>query len=555
MKNTKPIKIKRCLISLSDKTNLVEIAQFLESRDVEIISTGGTYQKLLDANIKVKSIEQFTGFPEILDGRVKTLHPKVHGALLAISDNEVHKFQTLANNIESIDLLIVNLYPFAETVATTSDSDLIIENIDIGGPAMIRSTAKNFDYKLVITSPDCYQLLQSKMIEGNNSVDLDFRREMAAKAFENIANYDIAIASWFTKFAKNNAESLPSNNSCNFASNLKLDLNLKQQLRYGENSHQQAAIYQYPNKNLGIVNAKQLQGKELSYNNFADADSAFNLILELSTQGQFADKNFADKNFADKNVADKNVACAIIKHNNPCGVAIANNPNTAYQKAFNADSKSAFGGIVAINSLVDATLATEIVKTFYEVIIANAFTEDALKIFFNKKNLRLLQTDFLPTDDLDIKSISGGLLIQDRNMLRINKEDLKLASLYPIDSAYLNQLIFALQVAKHIKSNAIAVVADYQTIGLGVGQTNRVDSCKIACDKANDFSQLYNISAKKILASDAFLPFADNVDIAANHNIDCIVATSGSIRDPEVIERANHYKLPLYFIPSRHFKH
>lgn len=554
MKNTKPIKIKRCLISLSDKTNLVEIAQFLESRDVEIISTGGTYQKLLDANIKVKSIEKFTGFPEILDGRVKTLHPKVHGALLAINDNEVHKAQTLANNIESIDLLIVNLYPFVETVATTSDPDAIIENIDIGGPAMIRSTAKNFDYKLVITSPDCYQLLQSKMIEGNNYVDLDFRREMAAKAFENIANYDIAIANWFTKFAKNNAksfaESLPSNNSYKFASNLKLDLILKQQLRYGENSHQQASIYQYPNNNLGIVNAKQLHGKELSYNNFADADSAFNLVLELSAQGQFANKEFADKKFA-----DKKFACAIIKHNNPCGVAIANNPTTAYQKAFNADSKSAFGGIVAINSLIDATLATEIVKTFYEVIIAKAFTEDALKIFFNKKNLRLLQTDFLPTDDLDIKSISGGLLIQDRNMLRINKEDLKLASLYPLDSAYLDQLIFALQVVKHIKSNAIAVVADYQTIGLGVGQTNRVDSCKIACDKANDFSQLHNISAKKILASDAFLPFADNVDIAANHNIDCIVATSGSIRDPEVIERANHYKLPLYFIPSRHFKH
>jgi phosphoribosylaminoimidazolecarboxamide formyltransferase/IMP cyclohydrolase len=544
MKNTKPIKIKRCLISLSDKTNLVEIAKFLESREVEIISTGGTYQKLLDANIKVKSIEQFTGFPEILDGRVKTLHPKVHGALLEISDNEIHKVQKLANNIESIDLLIVNLYPFVETVATTSDPDAIIENIDIGGPAMIRSTAKNFNYKLVITSPDCYQLLQSKMTEGNNSVDLDFRREMAAKAFENIANYDIAIANWFTKFAKNNAksfaESVPSNNSCKFASNLKLDLNLKQQLRYGENSHQQAAIYQYPNNNLGIVNAKQLHGKELSYNNFADADSAFNLVLELSAQEQFADKKFS---------------CAIIKHNNPCGVAIANNPTTAYQKAFNADSKSAFGGIVAINSLVDATLATEIIKTFYEVIIAKDFTEDALKIFFNKKNLRLLQTDFLPTDDLDIKSISGGLLIQDRNMLRINNEDLKLASLYPLDSAYLDQLIFALQVVKHIKSNAIAVVADYQTIGLGVGQTNRVDSCKIACDKANEFSQLHSISAKKILASDAFLPFADNVDIAASNNIDCIVATSGSVRDPEVIERANHYKLPLYFIPSRHFKH
>lgn len=506
-------KISRCLISVSDKSGIVELAQKLVAQKIEIISTGGTHKLLQQNQIPVKEIFEFTDFPEIMDGRVKTLHPKVHGALLGILDDKKHQQQAQENGILSIDLLVVNLYPFVETVARTSDENEIIENIDIGGPAMIRSASKNFAYKTVITSSQQYQGLAAELEKNSGATSFKFRKKMAAEAFKNIADYDVAIADWFS--------CAPRQYTLNGA--------LKQTLRYGENSHQQAAVYS--TNNSGIVNATQIQGKELSYNNLNDADAAYNLVLEFDQP-----------------------ACAVIKHANPCGAAIDATIVGAYVKALNSDPKSAFGGIVALNREVDESLAQELAKIFYEVIIAPKFSDKAQEILATKKNLRLLVADFKKDAARQVKSVSGGFLVQDLDQKKITKNDLKQVSKKSASDSEIDQLIFAMSVCKHVKSNAIVVVSDSQTIGLGVGQTSRVDACEIACKKSAEFLSEKK-SAEKFLASDAFFPFADNIEIAAKYGVKAIIAPGGSVRDEEVIAKADEKGIALYFIETRHFKH
>lgn len=513
-------KIKRALISVSDKSGIVELASFLTKNNVEIISTGGTYKILKDNNIKVKDISDFTGFPEIMDGRVKTLHPKVHGALLGVLDDENHLKQAKENDIESIDLVIINLYPFVETVNKGASHEDIIENIDIGGPSMIRSAAKNHAFKTVITAASDYQLLVEEMLANEGATTFAFRQNLARKAFNLTANYDSAISSYFGKYLNDN-----------FSSKLDLAATLKQELRYGENGHQKAAIYSFDfNKNSGIANAIQLQGKELSYNNFNDADAAFNLVLEFNDP-----------------------ACVIIKHANPCGVAIDDNIKVAFDKALNCDPKSAFGGIVALNRDVDAALAEEISKIFFEVIIAPKFSDEAKSVLSSKKNLRLLEVNLNSDQTKQIKSISGGVLVQDQDDKKIRIEDLKLVSKKSASKEQLKELLFAMAICKHVKSNAIVITQNLQAIGVGCGQTSRVDSVEIACKKVDNFTN--QNKSGLVLASDAFFPFADGLEFAANFGVKAFIAPSGSIRDNEVIEAANKHDVALYFIDSRHFKH
>jgi phosphoribosylaminoimidazolecarboxamide formyltransferase/IMP cyclohydrolase len=508
-------KISRCLISVSDKSGIVELSQKLQEQGVEIISTGGTFKLLRENNIAAKEISDVTKFPEMMDGRVKTLHPIVHGGLLAVLDNENHVAAAKEHGIESIDLLIVNLYPFVETVAKTSDEEVIIENIDIGGPAMVRSASKNFAFKTVITDSSQYSDLIAQMDENSGATSFEFRKTLAAAAFKNIADYDLAISNWFNK------------------SEFSLLGSLKEELRYGENSHQKAAIYS--NSDSGIVNAKQLQGKSLSYNNMNDADAAYNLVLEFEHPG-----------------------CTIIKHANPCGTATADNLLNAYKKALACDSKSAFGGIVALNGKIDEALSLELSKMFFEVIIAREIDDAARAVLAKKKNLRILIADFKKEAQRQVKSVSGGFLVQDLDQKLITKNDLKLVSEKSVNAAEIEQLVFAMSVCKHVKSNAITVVNDFQTVGVGGGQTSRVDACEIACQKASKFLDGENVADKAqggFLASDAFFPFADNIEIAAKFGIKAIVATGGSVRDAEVIAMANEKKIALYFIETRHFKH
>ena len=519
-------KIKRAIISVSDKTGIVQLAKFLEQQNIEIISTGGTFKLLKENKIAAKDIAEFTNFPEIMDGRVKTLHPKVHGGLLAVPTNKTHQEQAHKNNIASIDLAIINLYPFVKTVKKGANYDEAIENIDIGGPAMIRSTAKNHLYKTIITDWQDYENLKNEIISNNGSTSLEYRKAMARKAFTITANYDLAIANYFNK-----------EQQIDFSDKLTLPTNLKQTLRYGENSHQKAALYVNDFDDLGIVQSTQLQGKELSYNNFNDADSAFNIALE-----------FAEP------------AVAIVKHTNPCGVAIDTNINLAYKKAFEADSKSAFGGIVALNRKVDQELATIISQTFFEVIIAPDFSNQALEVFAKKKNLRLLKIAFAKqTNQKQIKSISGGFLMQDIDDKEITQHDLKTAGQITPNQNQIEQQIFAMKICKHIKSNAIVIVNNFQTVGIGAGQMNRVDAVEIACKKATNFvdldGKILNKAIDGILASDAFFPFPDNIEIAHKYGISAIIAPSGSIKDEAVISAANGYKIALSFINSRHFKH
>ncbi len=519
-------KIKRALISVSDKDNIIELAQFLDKNNIEIISTGGTYKLLIKNNIKAKEISDFTSFPEIMDGRVKTLHPKVHGALLGIPNNKKHQEQASENNIDSIDLVIINLYPFVQTVKKDPGHGEIIENIDIGGPSMIRSAAKNYSFKTIITDKDDYSQLIAEITENDNSTSLDFRKKMACKAFTNTANYDQAISSYFNNNIKNE-----------FPEKLLYPATLSQKLRYGENSHQQAAIYRNDLESFGIANAKQLQGKELSYNNFNDANAAFNAILEFEEP-----------------------TCAIIKHANPCGIATSDNILTSYEKAFEADSKSAFGGIVALNREVDQDLALKISKIFFEVIIAPSFNQEAIDIFTKKKNLRLLSVKRSENNqEKEIKSISGGILVQDIDKKIIKEEDIELVSNKSASKEQVKELLFAISSCKHVKSNAIIITNSFQSVGIGAGQTSRVDSVEIACKKAENFTNIngdvINKAENSVLASDAFFPFADGLEYAAKKGVKAMIAPSGSIRDQEVIDAANKHNISLYFIKSRHFKH
>lgn len=502
-------KVARCLISVSDKEGVVEIAKFLSSNGVEIVSTGGTKKVLEQEGVVVVNIQDFTGAPEILGGRVKTLHPKVHGALLGKLHDESHSQQMQKNSIVSIDLLIVNLYPFEETVAKTDDDNEIIENIDIGGPAMVRSAAKNFNDKVVVTSPSQYDSLKEELQGAGFKTSYEYRRGLAAAAFKRIARYDIAISNYF------NSDDM-----------LHIDAAKIKELRYGENSHQRASYFS--SSNSGIVNAKQLQGKDLSYNNLNDADAAYNLVMEFGKP-----------------------ACAIIKHANPCGVAIADNVHRAFNEAFAVDSKSAFGGIVAINGDVTKELAEDVSKIFFEVVVAKSFSVKALEVLSKKKNLRLLQADFISNNERQVKSISGGFLVQDQDSSDLNLKDLRLVSEVRVDEQERQQLLLAMNICRHVKSNAITIVKDSKLVGVGAGQTSRVDSMQIACEKANS----NNAAKGSCLASDAFFPFADNIEIAAKYGVKAIVAPGGSVRDQEVIDEVNRQGIALYFIETRHFKH
>lgn len=514
------IEIKRALISVYDKSGLIELAQCLQSKGVEIISSGGTAIYLEKAGLKVKAVESLTDFPEMLNGRVKTLHPKVHGGILFLRKNTSHQETVQKHDIKPIDLVVVNLYPFEETVAKPNiEFSEAIEQIDIGGPSMIRSAAKNHQSVAVLTSPSQYQTFCDNFLA--NKVDEKLLKDYATAAFKRTAEYDNAIYSFLNE----------SSSSANTVTELKLTA--VQSLRYGENPHQQATLYKVNNTNIGNTGLdafKQLSGKELSYNNWLDIDAAWALINEFEAEIP---------------------ACAIIKHNSPCGVALGKTIEEAYDFALEADPISAFGGIVSFNQEIDANTANKLSKMFLEVIIAPSFTSEALETLQQKKNLRLLEAPILPKQNKykQYRTILGnGLLEQDADHILIDEEMKVVTEVKPEKEDWLGAL-FAFRVCKHVRSNAIVIVNGNRTVGICGGQTNRVNSVKIALEQASD------LATGAILASDGFFPFADNVDYAAQGRIKCLIQPGGSIRDEEVIAAANKYKIPMIFTGMRHFKH
>jgi phosphoribosylaminoimidazolecarboxamide formyltransferase/IMP cyclohydrolase len=519
--------IKRALISVSNKSELVDLAKFLISCNVEILSTGGTAKLLVDAGVKVEEVATYTGFPEILDGRVKTLNPKIHAGLLSRRDR-VEDNKTLEKyNIQKIDLVIVNLYPFEQTVASGASYEDTIENIDIGGPAMIRSAAKNHNSVTVITDPTDYSHLTKEMIDHSGSTSIEFRKELAAKAYRRTASYDAAIGGWFNKTLQT-----PYPERLNFSGVL------KQELRYGENPHQTAALYTNGDKRAGVANAVQLQGKELSFNNLNDTDAAFELVSEF-----------------------KDIACVIVKHANPCGVSISANQKDAYLKAIECDPESAFGGIIALNKPLDKDTAKEIIKLFAEVIIAPKITKEAQKVLIEKKNLRVLEAGSLPIvnrSDTTIRTLAGGYLIQARDSI-LTEGDLNIVTKRSPSKNEMRDLLFAFTVCKHVKSNAIIYAKNNTTVGIGAGQMSRVNSSRIAAWKASDASSKAGENQSRavgsVLASDAFFPFADGLIAAAEAGITAVIQPGGSIRDDELIVAADEKGLAMVFTGTRHFRH
>ena len=527
---TTGLRIRRALLSVSDKTGLIEFASALAGMGVELISTGGTSAALRAEGLPVKDVSELTGFPEMLDGRVKTLHPKVHGGLLAIRGNKQHAAQSAEHGIEPIDLLVVNLYPFEATVAKGAGYDECIENIDIGGPALIRGAAKNHADVTVIVDPQDYARVLEQMRAHAGATTLETRKALAAKAYARTAAYDAAISQWF---AATLGDELPQWRV--FGGRLTLPL------RYGENPHQRAAFYASGDTRPGVALAVQLQGKELSYNNLNDTDAAVELVAELAVAGP---------------------AVAIIKHANPCGAATAATLKDAYLKALRCDPVSAFGGIVALSGTIDAEAAEEIAKIFTEVVIAPAATEEAKKIFAAKKNLRLLTTGALPdprAGGVTVRSLAGGLLVQSRDNGVIAATDLKVVSKRPPSERELADLLFAFKVAKHVKSNAIVYAKDGATVGIGAGQMSRVDSVRIAALKAADAARESGSSEPptrgSVVASDAFFPFADGLLAAAEAGATAVIQPGGSMRDEEVIAAADDKGLAMVFSGMRHFRH
>ncbi len=537
--------ITRALLSVSDKTGLLPFAQFLAAQGVEILSTGGTAKALRDAAIPVKDVSEHTGFPEMMDGRVKTLHPKIHGGLLALRDHPEHQRAMNDHAISAIDLVVINLYPFEATVQKDAGFDECIENIDIGGPAMVRSSAKNHAFVTIITDPADYDAVMAEMKNNRGATTPETRRKLAAKAFARTASYDGAIANWFNNPHPNllperekGQETSPSpfqgegRGEGVFPKLFELSASLKQPLSYGENPHQQAAFYALPNPRYGLVTARQLQGKELSYNNINDTDAAWELVSE-----------FAEP------------AVAIIKHANPCGVATGKNLHEAYLRAYACDTTSAFGGIIATNRELDAKAAEEMAKLFVEVIIAPKISSEAAELLAKKTKLRVLETGGMPdpkATDVVVKSVTGGLLVQTRDHTLFDENSLKTATKLAPTEAQLADLKMAAAVAKHVKSNAIVLVKNGQTVGIGAGQMSRIDSTKIAVRKAGEAG----LSTKgAALASEAFFPFADNVLLAAEAGISAIIQPGGSIRDNEVIEAADQANIAMVFTGVRHFRH
>lgn len=526
--NTSSVKPKRALLSVSDKTGLTELAKALAAHGIELVSTGGTHNTIKDAGIAVKDVSEITGFPEIMDGRVKTLHPSVHGGLLARRDDEAHLKAMADNNIGNIDIIVINLYPFAQTVAKGADYALCVENIDIGGPAMIRAAAKNHDFVTVVTDAADYPKLIAELNETEGAISYETRRAMAAKAYATTAAYDGAISSWFAK--QLGADLPPTFVAAG---------TLAQPMRYGENPHQKAAFYSDGSNRVGVAHAKQHQGKELSYNNLNDTDAAFELVSEFAAP-----------------------TVAIIKHANPCGVATHDSLYDAYRHALRCDPVSAFGGIVAMNRTLDAATAEEMVKVFTEVIIAPDVDDEAKAIIASKKNLRLLTTGGMadPTAKrLAIKNIAGGYLVQDVDFGRITKADLKVVTKRAPTETEMADLIFAFTVGKHVKSNAIVYVKDGATVGVGAGQMSRIDSSRIAAWKAKEAAKAEglpeSLTIGSVVASDAFFPFADGLLAAAEAGVTAVIQPGGSVRDDEVIAAADEKGLAMVFTGMRHFKH
>nr|WP_295461877.1 bifunctional phosphoribosylaminoimidazolecarboxamide formyltransferase/IMP cyclohydrolase [Mesorhizobium sp.] len=525
------VAVSRALISVSDKTGLIDFVRALTKHGVEIVSTGGTRKAIAEAGIAVTDVSEVTGFPEIMDGRVKTLHPLVHGGLLAVRGDPEHQQAMHDHGIKPFDLVVINLYPFEEVRRAGGDYAATVENIDIGGPAMVRASAKNHAYVGIVTDPADYPLVLEALEENTGSLSYQFRQKLAAKAFARTAAYDAAISGWFT-------ETLAIEHPVWRAFGGRLE----QVMRYGENPHQDAAFYVNGDPRPGVATARQVQGKQLSYNNINDTDAAYELVSEFDPA--------------------RTAAVAIIKHANPCGVAEGATLKDAYLKALACDPVSAFGGIVALNRTLDAEAAEEIVKIFTEVIIAPDATDEAIAIVAAKKNLRLLIAGALPdprASGLTVKSVAGGLLVQSRDSGVVDDLELKVVTRRAPSEGELSDLKFAFRVAKHVKSNAIVYVRDGATVGIGAGQMSRVDSSRIAARKAADAAEAAGakepMTIGSVVASDAFFPFADGLLSAVEAGATAVIQPGGSVNDKAVIDAADEAGIAMVFTGMRHFRH
>lgn len=511
--------MKRALISVSDKTGIVEFSKELVALGYEIISTGGTKKSLDDAGIKTLSISDITKFPEMMDGRVKTLHPNVHGGLLCVRDNEEHMKDLVNNHIELIDMVVVNLYPFKETLKKGGTHEELIENIDIGGPSMLRSAAKNHKFVTVCVDPVDYTRILSEVKEFGDTT-LEFRCELAAKVFRTTAAYDTLIGTYLT-----------SKLGIEYPENLTLTFEKVQDLRYGENPHQSAAFYAAPMTGYSLASAKQLHGKELSYNNIQDANGAIEILREFLTSGK--------------------KAVVAVKHTNPCGVGIGDTLKEAWDRAYNADPISIFGGIVAVNDIIDEDVATELHKLFLEIVIAPGFTDKALEILMAKKNIRLMNLD-LSKEIINKKKVVGvndGILVQDIDFGAVKAEDLVCVTEAKPTKEDIDELLFGWKIVKNVKSNAIVLSKDGQTVGVGAGQMNRVGAAKIAIEQAGEKAK------GSYLSSDAFFPMPDTVELAIQNGVKAIIQPGGSIKDQLSIDECNKHGIVMLFTKMRHFKH
>lgn len=527
----KAIKVKRALISVSDKTGIDTLAKALSERGVEILSTGGTAKFIKEQGIAVKDVSDHTGFPEIMEGRVKTLHPKIHGGILARRDKSDHIDAMGQNDILPIDMVVINLYPFAEVMKSGADFETCIENIDIGGPAMIRAAAKNHDFVAVVTDPQDYARVLSEMDQNDGHISRRLRKRLAATAYALTATYDSNIASWFTG---------QMSDDFGYPRRISFSGTLATTLRYGENPHQTAALYHVDNMpRAGAATASQLQGKELSYNNLNDTDAAYELVSEFDDP-----------------------AAVIVKHANPCGVARGSDTLDAYRLALRCDPVSAFGGIIALNRTLTKETAEEIIKTYVEVVIAPDIENAALDIMKAKEKIRVLTTGALPDPAarrLSFRQIAGGMLVQDADIGQISEDDLKIVTDREPTEDEMADLLFAFKVAKHVKSNAIVYAKGGATVGIGAGQMSRLDSSRIAARKGQDAAgaagETSTLTKGSVVASDAFFPFADGLIAAAEAGVTAVIQPGGSIRDEEVIEAANERGLAMVYTGMRHFRH
>jgi phosphoribosylaminoimidazolecarboxamide formyltransferase/IMP cyclohydrolase len=506
--------VKRTLISVADKTGLIELASGLDELGFELVSTGSTAEAIRGAGIGVVAVAEVTGHPEILGGRVKTLHPKIHGGILADRRDPDHVRQLEEMGIEPFDLVVVNLYPFRETVAAGASPDEIVEQIDIGGPAMVRAAAKNFESVGIVVSPERYEVVLKELRDAGE-LSRESRRALAAEAFRHTASYDTAIAAWF---AQGDPGELPAA--------LLLAFQKVQDLRYGENPHQRAALYRAPDGPGAMHSAEVLQGKEMSFNNWLDAESAVALANQLD-----------------------GVACVIVKHNNPCGAAIADTLAEAYRKAFASDEVSAFGGVVAVNRELDGTAAKAIADVFTEVVVAPSYSAEARDVLADKKNLRLLTATVAPPTQPDVRVIPGGALVQDHDAVTETQADMKVATSRQPTSDEWRDLLFAWTVAARVKSNAIVFAKDLATVGVGAGQMSRVDSVELASRKAGERAR------DAVMASDAFFPFRDGIDAAAAAGITAVIQPGGSVRDDEILQAAEEQGMAMVITGRRHFRH